>query len=206
MKRARWHHGRGGRRGFWIALLSMLLMAGLHPLAGCSDDTGDAPAVTKRVAPARRAAPKVQAVPADKGQADVPAAPAEAAGGDEEAWRPRAERDPFKSFVQIRTTTSGAPAHKARKILTPLQRYSLDQLTVVGIVRGGSTRKALLEDDVGKGYVVTEGEAVGNQGGKLVAIQKDRIIIEESYRDVMGAEKVRQITKRLYSAEQGENP
>jgi len=92
------------------------------------------------------------------------------------------------------------------RIKTPLQRYSLDQLKVVGIIGGGNVRKALLEDDVGKGYVVAVGEAVGSEGGEITAIQKDRIIIESTYRDVFGNKKVRRITKKLYIAEEGENP
>jgi Tfp pilus assembly protein PilP len=87
-----------------------------------------------------------------------------------------------------------------------LQRYSLDQLKVVGIIAGGNVRKALLEDDVGKGYVVAVGDAVGSEGGEITAIEKDRIIIESTYRDVLGKKKVRRITKKLYIAEEGENP
>ncbi len=117
----------------------------------------------------------------------------------------KSERDPFKSFITVRTA---APASKTKapRIKTPLQRYSLDQLKVVGIIAGGKMRKALLEDDVGKGYVVSVGDAVGRQGGKITSIRKDRIIIERAYSDVLGNKKVRRITKKLYVSEEGENP
>ena len=121
------------------------------------------------------------------------------------AYRPKSERDPFKSFITTRTAVPSR-TEETPKIKTPLQRYSLDQLKVVGIISGGEMRRALLEDDAGKGYVVSKGEAVGNEGGRIVAIKKDRIIIESTYRDVLGNKKVRRITKKLYVSEEGENP
>ncbi len=120
-------------------------------------------------------------------------------------FRPKSERDPFKSFITTRTAVP-ARAEQTPKIKTPLQRYSLDQLKVVGIISGGKMRKALLEDDVGKGYVVSKGDFVGSEGGRIVAIKKDSIIIESTYRDVLGNKKVRRITKKLYVSEEGENP
>jgi type IV pilus assembly protein PilP len=120
-------------------------------------------------------------------------------------YRLQSERDPFLSFVATRTPVAVSSV-KTPDIKTPLQRYSLDQLKVVGIISGGELRKALLEDDVGKGYVVSAGDAVGSEGGRIAAIQKDRIIIESTYRDVLGNQKMRQITKRLYVSEEGENP
>lgn len=112
---------------------------------------------------------------------------------------PRSKRDPFESFIEIKTEASSA--RRPAKVLTPLQRYSLDQLKVVGILEGDHLRKALIEDDVGKGFVVSRGEAIGNQDGTIVAVKPDRIVIEEAYQDALGNRKVRRITKKLYSAE-----
>ena len=59
---------------------------------------------------------------------------------------------------------------------------------------------------MGKGYVVSPGDAVGSEGGTITSIRKDRIIIESTYSDVLGNKKVRRITKKLYVSEEGENP
>jgi Tfp pilus assembly protein PilP len=139
-----------------------------------------------------------------EGAESLPLQPAEE-GQQISVYRPKAKRDPFKSFVTTRTAVS-ARKDDTPKIKTPLQRYSLDQLKVVGIIGGGNVRKALLEDDVGKGYVVAVGDPVGSEGGEITAIAKDRIIIESTYHDVLGNKKVRRITKKLYTAEEGENP
>ena len=116
----------------------------------------------------------------------------------------RAKRDPFQSFIAVKKEVVRI-REPARMILTPLQRYSLDQLKVVGVLHGGMLRKALLEDDVGKGYVVSVGDVVGNQGGKIVSIKSDRIIIEESFGDALGRSKVRQITKKLFPTQEKAN-
>lgn len=175
---------------------------------GCKDEPPPPQQVTKKVV----SAPEQVPVPADpkatepvsETAATLPLEPPEEKPGDS-VYRPRSERDPFKSFVTTRTKAT-VRTDETPSIKTPLQRYSLDQLKVVGILAGGETRKALLEDDVGKGYVVSPGDAVGSEGGKIASIQKDRIIIESTYRDVLGNEKVRRITKKLYVSEEGENP
>lgn len=159
----------------------------------------------KRIGSAEREAPGQQPKetalePSQESMADTQEAPtAQPVSVD----RIRSKRDPFKSFVEIRPSVR---TEKASKILTPLQQYKLEQLKVVGIVMGGEVRKALLEDDVGKGYVVRMGDLVGDQEGKIASIEKDRIVVEESYRDVLGEPKMRRTVKRLYSADEGENP
>lgn len=193
-----------------LALTAAVLFSG-GPW-GCGREGKEPAGVKKRVGEARQApdtaAPKTATQAVQAPQEAVPEAEgeAESGAGQEEAQpeeRARLKRDPFKSFVETRAP---ALAEKSSKALTPLQRYKLEQLKVVGIVMGAETNKALLEDDVGKGYVVTVGDLVGDQEGKITAIEKDRLVIEESYRDVMGEPKVRRIVKRLYAAEEGENP
>jgi type IV pilus assembly protein PilP len=52
--------------------------------------------------------------------------------------------------------------------------------------------KALLEDSSGKGYVVSKGAYIGTNSGKVIRINKDRIVIEEEFEDVFGKTKLRQ--------------
>jgi type IV pilus assembly protein PilP len=60
----------------------------------------------------------------------------------------------------------------------------------VGIVVSTDGNKALLESASGKGYVVQEGAYIGTRSGKIVRIQKDRIVIEEEMEDVTGGVKI----------------
>ena len=199
----------GGKKPGRFVLPGLVLCVILAcSMGGCKDEPTARQQVTKKAIPAPHPAP---APPEAK---VVEPAPSETEGltlkPSEETqqistYRPKATRDPFKSFVTTRTPVTAREEDKP-KIKTPLQRYSLDQLKVVGIIGGGNVRKALLEDDVGKGYVVAVGDAVGSEGGEITSIDKDRIIIESTYRDVLGNKKVRRITKKLYIAEEGENP
>jgi type IV pilus assembly protein PilP len=88
---------------------------------------------------------------------------------------------------------------KSRIPRTPLERIHLSQLKLVGIVVSADGNKALLESASGKGYVVQEGDYIGTHAGKVVRIQKDKIVIEEQVEDVMGIQKMRQIELKLYN-------
>lgn len=199
---------RFGVAGLLVMLAAVLLGGGPW---GCGREGKEPAEVKKRVGASRQASQPAavkeapEAVQAPEAVVSEAEAGAESGAGAEGTapGRARLKRDPFKSFVEARTP---ALTEKSSRALTPLQRYKLEQLKVVGIVVGAETTKALLEDDVGKGYVVTVGDLVGDQEGKITAIEKDRLVIEESYRDIMGEPKVRRIVKRLYAAEEGENP
>jgi Tfp pilus assembly protein PilP len=200
---------RNRKRAGPFVLLALVLCVLLACAAGgCKDEPPSPRQVTKKVV----SAPEQVPVPPEPKATEPGSEPAETLPleppeekQEVSVYRPKSDRDPFKSFVSTRMETV-ARTQKTPRIKTPLQRYSLDQLKVVGIIAGGTMSKALLEDDGGKGYVVSAGEAVGSEGGKITSIQKDRIIIESTYRDVLGKEKVRRITKKLYVSEEGENP
>jgi type IV pilus assembly protein PilP len=70
-------------------------------------------------------------------------------------------RDPFRSFA---ATFSGASARmptKQREVM--LDRYSIDELKLVGIVTGGAEHRAMLIDPTGKGWIVKRGQFVGRE-------------------------------------------
>ena len=196
------------RAGPFLLLALALCVVVTCAAGGCKDEPPTPRQVTKKVVspPKQMPAPPEpkMAEPGSEAAGTVPLEPPEETQ-EVSVFRPKSERDPFKSFVTMRTGVPSRTA-KAPRVKTPLQRYSLDQLKVVGIITGGPVRRALLEDDVGKGYVVSMGDAVGSEGGKITSIQKDRIIIESTYSDVLGNKKVRRITKKLYVSEEGENP
>ncbi len=200
------HRNRKGT-GLFVLIALALCMVVACAAGGCKDEPPTPRQVTKKVVVAPEQAPSpTQPEAAEPGSKPADTQPEPALETKEiPEFHPKSERDPFRSFVAARTGVI-ASTEKTPKIKTPLQRYSLDQLKVVGIIAGGEMRKALLEDDVGKGYVVSTGDAVGREGGKISSIRKDRIIIESTYSDVLGNEKVRRITKKLYVSEEGENP
>jgi type IV pilus assembly protein PilP len=173
---------------------------------GCREETSVQKTVKKKVEPVRNAVlpdpatvspPPAGEVASESLSLGVP----EAAGTPSNAVSPEKRRDPFRSFIEVKETETAA--RKTPMLpLTPLQKYSLDQLKVVGVIDGTTVRKALIEDDAGKGYVVGVGDAVGNQGGRIVAIRPDQIVIQETLTDPLGEEKVRLVTKKLYAVKE----
>jgi type IV pilus assembly protein PilP len=102
------------------------------------------------------------------------------------------KRDPFRPFT-LNTRTSSRP----RENLSPLERYDLGQLRLVGVVWHVKEPSAMVEDSVGLGYIVKVGTPIGANDGKVRAIKPNEIIIEETYVDLFGAKKKREVNIKL---------
>ncbi len=119
------------------------------------------------------APPAPDAAPATDGQAGT-------------AYNPAGRRDPFRPFtLDIRP--------EARTQLTPLQRYELGQLVVVGTVWELNPARAMVEDSVGMGFIVTIGTPIGRNGGVVTAIEPQRIVVEERVLDFYGKEQINRV-------------
>jgi type IV pilus assembly protein PilP len=101
-------------------------------------------------------------------------------------------RDPFRPTT-LRTRIN-APA---RENLSPLERLDLGQLKIVGIVWDIREPRAMIEDAAGLGYVVKIGTPIGSNDGKVKAIRRDHVIVEEFYEDAYGARKRRDVSMKL---------
>ena len=102
------------------------------------------------------------------------------------------KRDPFRPFT-LNTRTNSRP----RETLSPLERYDLGQLRLVGVVWHVKEPTAMIEDSVGLGYIVKVGTPIGANDGKVRAIKPSEIIIEETYVDLFGAKKKREVNIKL---------
>ena len=69
---------------------------------------------------------------------------------------------------------------------TPLERIDLNQLKLVGIIQAPGGNKGLVEEATGKGYIITMGTYMGTNGGRVIDILNDRVIVEEETEDVLG--------------------
>ena len=58
--------------------------------------------------------------------------------------------------------------------------------TLNGIIWGELGRRAIIRAPDGKGYFVTIGMYMGQNGGQIVAIEDDQLIIQEKHRDIQG--------------------
>jgi len=110
---------------------------------------------------------------------------------EEYTYNPIGKRDPFKSFLAEEI----APG--TQKALTPLQRFDIDQMGLIGIIWGISTPRAMVTTPDGKGYVVQKGTLVGKNWGKVSRITQDEVIISEEYRDFEGKLIVHEIPLKM---------
>ena len=136
------------------------------------------------------------------GEAAAPAVAAEAVATPEATptpeealqeynYNPIGKRDPFRSFL------ADELAPDTRKVVTPLQRYDLDQLKIIGIIWGISSPRAMVTTPDGKGYVVQKGTLVGKNWGKVSRITQEEVIVSEEYRDFEGKLIVTEVPLRL---------
>ena len=72
-----------------------------------------------------------------------------------------------------------ADPQRKRAFLTPLERISLGQLTLSGIIRASSGNRAIVIDATGKGYVIKKGTYLGLNSGQVEEIVDDRVLVVE---------------------------
>ncbi len=156
--------------------------------------------------PPSPSAPKVPASPAatssgpqPQGDAAVtePGVPASRGGY---VYLPEGRRDPFLSM--LRDVTGPEGSKKTDEInLPPLQRLTVAELTVIGIVWGGFGYTAMMQTPDGRGYTVQRGARIGNNNGVVSAITEKAVIVEERFTDIYGKKQVREYAKPLHAKE-----
>ena len=114
----------------------------------------------------------------------------------EQPERPRyssvGKRDPFRPL-----SLKPKASQRARENLSPLERYDLGQLKLVGIIWGIKEPRAMVEDATGLGYVVKIGTLIGPNEGKVKAIKPTEVVIEEHVTDFYGAKKSQEVSMKL---------
>ena len=115
---------------------------------------------------------------------------------EEFIYNPAGKRDPFRPF-----NFSPQQDDRAR---TPLERYSIGQLKLTVILDGFDEPFAMVENSAGKGFKISRGTKIGQNGGEVVEILKDRIVILERSVDFTGRESTKTIELRLRTKDQEE--
>jgi len=109
----------------------------------------------------------------------------------------KGERDPFKLFT-IGTTPEIAEGKE--QYLSPLQKLTLSQIRLVGII-WGSKKSALIQDFSGIGYIVKEGMFVGENSGIVTRISPNGITIKQHFKDYRGRVNTREAVLSLRKEE-----
>jgi type IV pilus assembly protein PilP len=101
-------------------------------------------------------------------------------------YNPEGKVDPFKPLFKEKPDLPEKRSRPKRIPRTPLERVALSQLKLTAIIMAPSGNRALVQEASGKGYVIKNGTYIGLNAGKVVEIQKDRVIIEEEVEDIVG--------------------
>ncbi|MBM4246075.1 MAG: pilus assembly protein PilP [Deltaproteobacteria bacterium] len=110
------------------------------------------------------------------------------------------KRDPFRPLFLLRRS-----ATEAVEPLTPLQRYEIGQLRLVGVIYDLAPPRGMVEDSSGLGFIVMPGTAIGPNGGVVTAIRPRQVVVEEWQTDVIGQRHKKEFVLELPS-DQNERP
>ena len=92
--------------------------------------------------------------------------------------------DPFEPLFKEQVVV---PKKKKRRTpRTPLERISLSQLKLVGIIMSPKGNRALVQEASGKGYIIKQGTYLGLNSGRVIEITKDTLVIEEEIENILG--------------------
>ncbi len=116
--------------------------------------------------------------------------------------------DPFVPFVEppreeepeaagAVTEAKGDTRPAEPEFRTPLERLTVKELRLAGIVIGGGEKLAVVEDAGGTAHDLYEGTAVGMNNGRVVDILTDRVIIEEYREDGTDAAQAERTTLKI---------
>ena len=102
--------------------------------------------------------------------------------------------DPFRPFINFNAIERPIPTKEPK---TPLERYSLNQFKLVGILMAGK-HFAMVEDPEQISYTITEGDQLGNLSGTVEEIRENEIVIAEPYLDIYDQQQIRKVALKLH--------
>jgi type IV pilus assembly protein PilP len=112
-------------------------------------------------------------------------------------YDPIGKRDPFRSFILDRLKELDS-ASKG-----PLEQFDLSQLSVNGIVWETERQRALILDPSGQGYIIQEGDPIGKNDGRVIAIDDNVVVVREAYVDFHGETTTKEIEMRVRQSQGG---
>ena len=147
-----------------LPLVALVVLSGCDMLVSGKGRTGATGAAKPAVGPAPDAVVVVAAEPPV----------------DEYSYNPIGKRDPFRSFLAEGVRADDDVPR------TPLQRFEIDQYSLVGIIWGIDRPRALVEDPERTGHVMEIGTYVGRNWGKVTQITGSEVVVTEEFQTLGG--------------------
>jgi len=113
-------------------------------------------------------------------------------------YDPSGKPDPFRPIFSDGFNKAAPTILQSDCISNPvLEKLSLSQLQLTGIVLTKRQPIALVQESNSKGHILTKDTCIGVNGGKVAEIMNDRIIIQTKIRDVFKNVKVKKTEMKL---------
>lgn len=106
-------------------------------------------------------------------------------------------RDPFQPFAR---STQGELSEEKSSITDPLQKLTLSQIELVGVILG-KEKRALIEESSGMGFIIKEGTLIGENSGIVTSILKEGVTVKQHFKDYMGRVNTREVILSLRKQE-----
>ena len=124
-------------------------------------------------------------------------------------YSPGGKPDPFVPFIQAQEQKRPlVQPEKKKRVLTPLEKVEPAQLKLVGIIWYADRPEAALamvELPDGKGFILKKGVLVGRNGGQVIKISPDQVLIQEEVINIFGKLEKRNIALKLHSTKEESN-
>ncbi len=105
------------------------------------------------------------------------------------------KRDPFRSIFDENSGEMEMASEES--ILSPLQNFEIDSLSVTAILWGISSPAAIVVAPNGMSYTIKTGTLIGRNWGKVVKIKRDSVVVLEQSRLPNGQKVTNQIEMKL---------
>ena len=117
------------------------------------------------------------------------------------SYRAEGRRDPFVSLIRgVEVAPTVVDEEKGPFVAvveggsySPLARFDLQELKLVGIVNVGGVYHGLVEVADGKSYFLRSGTQVGRNGGVVSRVLEDRVVVTETYRNPLGETRTKDV-------------
>ena len=85
-------------------------------------------------------------------------------------------RDPFHPYLRV-FVENVAPV-ESKKVPSAFEKVGIEELTLIAVVTGGDTPRAMFRDASGYGQAVKRGDFLSRSGARIAKILSDRVIVE----------------------------
>ncbi len=98
-------------------------------------------------------------------------------------YSPIGKRDPFRAPLPNQITRDPSA-------VGPLEKFSMEQLQLKAILRGGGKNRVMFEDPEGKTHILFEGETVGRERALVSRILNTGIIVTKKTVNYLGVDSI----------------